>query len=45
MTTFLQSHFDAWGSVYFASVMLFGTAYYFLYRGTAMDELPATEGG
>src|SRR5262249_3306650 len=38
---FLQDHLDAWGRLYFAVALLFGAAYYFLYRGTATDELPA----
>lgn len=44
VSLFLQNHFDAWGSIYFAIVILFGAAYYFLYRGTAVDELPKKRG-
>jgi hypothetical protein len=44
LAAFLRDHLDAWGSVYFAVVLLFGAAYYFRYRGTAMDELPAGRG-
>jgi hypothetical protein len=41
---FLRDHLDAWGSVYFAVVLLFGAAYYLLHRGTAADELPTDRG-
>jgi len=44
VTTFLRDHLDTWGSVYFAVVLLFGAAYYFRYRGTAVDELPTDQG-
>jgi hypothetical protein len=41
---FLRDHLDAWGSVYFTVVLLFGAAYYFRYRGTAVGELPTGRG-
>lgn len=34
---FLQDYFDAWGSIYFATAMLFAAAYYFVYRGATVD--------
>jgi hypothetical protein len=40
VSLFLRNHLDAWGSIYFGVVILFGAVYYFLYRGTAVDELP-----
>jgi hypothetical protein len=42
---FLRDHLDAWGSLYFAVVLLFGAAYYYRCRGTAADELPKGRGG
>jgi hypothetical protein len=44
LAAFLRDHLDAWGSVYLAIVLLFGAAYYFRFRGTAMDEQPTGRG-
>ncbi len=41
VSLFLRNHLDSWSSIYFSIVLLFGAAYYFLYRGTTADELPA----
>jgi hypothetical protein len=44
VAAFLRDHLDTWGSVYFAVVLLFGAAYYFRYRGTAVGEMPTNQG-
>ena len=44
LAAYLRDHLDAWGSVYFAVVLLFGAAYYCRYRGTTMAELPTGRG-
>jgi hypothetical protein len=44
LSGYLRDHFDAWGSMYFAIVLLFGAIYYFRYRGRAIHELPIEPG-
>lgn len=37
VAAFLQQHFNAWGTIYFATAMLFAAAYYVTYRHSTAD--------